>query len=610
MAKNSRYRTLVNVLDCICREAPPTNDKYYPKSTNIELVNQARSRAYIHLYLKVQYGILDFVERERWITDGPYDGGIDAYYIDKEHKRVDFIQSKFRATSANFEQKDITYEELLSMDVDRITDGEPNNENGKSYNDKIHELQKALSEVPDIGQYDYQVVVLANLREHKQSKIRRLTGPYVNTVFDHKRSYNELVFPVVSGTYYNESMLCIPLDLSNTNSASARVDYSVKTEFKECDISLVFVPTIEIARILHRYKNSVLKYNPRSYLGLKTGSVNRDISNTIVHKQTNEFALFNNGITMLSDETGFNQQVGAKDKAQVVVSNPQIINGGQTAFTLSRIYEQVLNGDLGPSVFQDKEVLLKIITFSTNGGTSSEDRLHLIEDISRATNSQTPVTEADRRANDKIQVDLQREMYERYGYYYERKRGEFEDGLQDKYIDASQIVRRVEFLRSAMACNQRASEARGNSENQIFSEENFSKTLASVGRLEAFFFGYCCYLDLVRREQIAKRNKKDKWGVADHGHALRYGKFSVIAACSRLRGRAKPADAERYVEAVLGQWNAFESASRDLDSNQEYFRRFIDPDTDEPVQELNYSGYYKGSTLNADLKAFGFKGPE
>ncbi len=39
----------------------------------------------------------------------------------------------------------------------------------------------------------------------------------------------------------------------------------------------IFVPLIEIAKILYKYKNSVLRYNPRCFLGLKNNQVNPDI---------------------------------------------------------------------------------------------------------------------------------------------------------------------------------------------------------------------------------------------------------------------------------------------------------------------------------------------
>ena len=115
---------------------------------------------------------------------------------------------------------------------------------------------------------------------------------------------------------------------------------------------------------MHRYKNSILKFNPRSYLDIHSNPVNKAISNTVKKNQTNEFALFNNGITLLSDNTNINKKISKKDQAQMIVVNPQVINGGQTAYTLSRLYEETLEMGDQNKIFLDKEVILKIITFS------------------------------------------------------------------------------------------------------------------------------------------------------------------------------------------------------------------------------------------------------
>ena len=490
------------------------------------------------------------------------------------------------------------------MDVDRISKGQTASESGEDYNGKIKGLQRALAELPDSGRYDHHVVVLANLRDKTPAALKRLSVGFPTEVFDHAHAYGKLVFPVVSGTYYNGPQLSISLDLTNTSSPNSRVSYSVNTDLDHCDISLLFVPTSEIGRIMYTYKNSILKSNPRSYLELANNSVNRDIKATIVDRSTNVFALFNNGITMLSDDTTFNERVGLKDRAQVVVTNPQILNGGQTAYTLSRLHEDILSGRLDSTIFDGKEVLLKIITFSQDQSASSEAGLRLVEDISRATNSQTPVTEADRRSNDKIQVDLQRELFERYGYYYERKRGEFADGVRDGYIDRSQIIDREEFLRVCIACDLRASQARGTNTPALFRREGFTQTLRSTARVEEYFLAYRCLAELNRLEGLARRDRRDRWGTATFGQALRYGKFAVVAVCSDWGAGVAPVDSPDLVGYVLERWIAFESNARDRKSNRSYFQTSQDEATGLVSQELNYDGYYKGRTVNDDLREF------
>src|ERR1017187_5454073 len=106
----SKERMLVNSVDRIRAEAKGTKyaATYLPPAIEAELVNQARSRAFIHLYLKVSFGLIDFARREHLITDGAFDGGIDGYYINQEMKTIYLIQSKFRATERNFASKEAT----------------------------------------------------------------------------------------------------------------------------------------------------------------------------------------------------------------------------------------------------------------------------------------------------------------------------------------------------------------------------------------------------------------------------------------------------------------------------------------------------------------------
>ncbi len=448
----NRYPMLLNILDKIREEAAgtPFSTTYLPAPREAEATNQARARAFIHLYLKVSFGLLEFSERERAITDGPSDGGIDGYYIDPGSRTVFIIQSKFRTTPANFENKEIELDEILVMDIDRILNGEVADERGIPYSGKIKQLQREVANTEDIARYKYRIIILANLGGISADKLRRLCAGYSAEIMNHESCYDRLVFPVVSGTFFNASDLNIYIDLSNKN-AGAKISYTVMTKHGECEITVLFIPTIEIARILHKYKNSILRFNPRSYLEFEGQKVNTAIRDTIMNTTTNEFALFNNGITMLSDETYINERIGQKNKAQLTLKNPQIINGGQTAYTLSRILEE--HPADASALFEGKEVLLKVITLvemETKRRTAAQ-KIDLIDQISTATNQQTVVITADRYSNDSAHMDIQRKLFEKFGLLYERKRGEFADGLHKKYVTPVNVLERNRFFRIFLA---------------------------------------------------------------------------------------------------------------------------------------------------------------
>lgn len=432
------YDMLLNILDRIIEEAPEKYSKLYEKDrSKTEQYNSSLSRAFIHMFLKVRFDILSFEEREHYVTDGPNDGGVDGYYIDKNNKLIYLIQSKFRISENNFREKEISMRELLSMDIKRITSGESVDENGNEYRGKIKQFQRELSEIDDLPRYSFKVIVFANLKGVSETDLTRLTGGFKVEVIDNEKCYSDFVFPIISGTYYSKSDLVIQIDLSNK--LANKISYTVETAIGECDITVLFVPTLEIGKFMSKYKNSILKYNPRSYLGFKFQAVNKNIAESITEKKTNEFSLFNNGITLLSEETSISEQVAQKGVAKLIVKNPQIINGGQTSFTLSRLYED--NDD--KTIFDKKEVLLKIITLP-EVANNKED---LIEKISNATNHQTPVSPSDRFSNQPEQIELQKVIFNNFGMLYERKKGEFSDGITKGYINEKDIIDRSLFIK-------------------------------------------------------------------------------------------------------------------------------------------------------------------
>jgi hypothetical protein len=447
MKATTKYDVLVQVLDRLREEAPRERKSYHPSANDADGLNAARSKAFLHLFLKVRFGLLTFSEREEFVTEGSQDGGVDAYYIDAETRTIYFIQSKFRQTERNFEAKPIELEELIRMDVDRILDGETRDYQGNEYNSKIKQLIQRVLGLDNISRYSYRVVILANMKDVARVRLQQLTGGFSAEVFDYTRCYKELLFPLVTANYYTFDDLNISLNLSNKN-AGAKISYTVVTAAEKLEITVVFVPTVEIAAAMHKYRNAILRFNPRSYLEHEGKGVNSEIRKSIEERSTNEFALFNNGITILSDGTYLNERIGQKDRAQLTMVNPQIINGGQTAYTLGQIYRDYQESERS-RVFGEKEVLVKIITFDSDAKLDEPRKLELIEAISRATNSQTIVSKADRRSNEGDLKLLQTRCFESFGIWLERKRGEFMDGVREGYIDESLIVDRNLFFRAA-----------------------------------------------------------------------------------------------------------------------------------------------------------------
>ena len=598
LVKSNKYNDLLKIVDQLRLEAPKAYKRYHPKDDQIEVLNNARARAFIHLFLKVKFGFTEFNERENYITDDAYDGGIDAYYIDEENKKLYFIQSKFRNTDFNFENKDISVEELLSMDIDRIIGGEIKDDKGNQYNDKIVSFQKKLQSISDLPRYKYEIILLANVKDSLKPKLNKLTGGYVVDIYNFERVYRELVFPLVSGSFFQIKELKITINCDR-NSAGHRIQYYPITRYAECTVNALFVPTEEIARILHKYKNSILRFNPRSYLDLVSGSVNEKISKTITELNTNEFALFNNGITMLSDDTVYSDKVGKKNKAEILITNPQIINGGQTAYTLSILYEKLLK-EGGLNFFENKEVLLKIISFNSDDSNEEKfqiNKLKLIEEISVATNQQSAVLEADRRANDRVQVELQEKIYQDFGLFYERKRGEFGDGIKNNYIDREKIINRELFLRVCLACRNNPKSARSGNINNFFMKDAFDEILPDSDNYRKYIYALKAFNYIPK---VAPKNSNSK-------DLARYAITSVTVA--KFDENLQPEEFDEAVmdkvREIVDEWKHFEDHVRlDEDNKKYYFNEIFDKETGDKMIETDWAGYYKGRTLHRDLKNY------
>lgn len=491
----TRYEILRKILDKIIDEAPVRYAKLYEKNPNKhEQYNNSLSRAFIHLFLKVRFDLLDFDEREYYVTDGSNDGGIDGYYIDRDNKEIYLFQSKFRTNEDNFREKEISMKELLSMDIERILSGEKADEKGHEYRGKICQLQKDINEIADVPRYTYKIVIFANLIGISDTELKKLTGGYKVEVINYQKCYSDFVFPIISGTYYSQTDLMIQIDL--TNKVASKISYTVETCIGDCDITVLFVPTVEIGKFMSKYKNSILKFNPRSYLGFKAQDVNRQIAESITNQKTNEFALFNNGITLLSEETFINEHVANKGVAKLIVKNPQIINGGQTSFTLSRLYEDSID----KSIFDKKEVLLKVITLPQE----ASDKGQLIEKISNATNHQTPVGPSDRLSNMEEQVYLQQKLFNDLGVLYERKRGEYSDGITKGYIVESDVIDRSLFIKVYYILKNMVSSSKT---KKLFVTHKWTKeAMDDDTMMSATIFGCKCYKEI---QSLSKSNISD-----------------------------------------------------------------------------------------------------
>lgn len=185
------------------------------------------------------------------------------------------------------------------------------------------------------------------------------------------------------------------------------------------------IPGKLLADIYDKYGAKLLEGNVRSFLSTKV-AVNKKIRETIINSPQMFFA-FNNGISVTAKDVVIDE----KDGMKYIISarDFQIINGGQTTASL---YNARRNNqaDLSEIYVQMK------LTEIDEQRVSADDADNLIRDISRSSNSQNKVSDADFFASH----PFHRQMYQismvtyapaKHGaqyetiWFYERARGQY-----------------------------------------------------------------------------------------------------------------------------------------------------------------------------------------
>lgn len=157
----------------------------------------------------------------------------------------------------------------------------------------------------------------------------------------------------------------------------------------------------------------IFESNVRDYQG-KT-NVNKEIQETLSQSNAEEFWWLNNGVTILGTDAT------APGGKELIVHNPQIVNGLQTSSEIHRFFSN------NPDKLKEEErsVLVRVIV-----PNSEETR----DKIIRATNSQTPIPKSSLRATDHVHRNIEEYFKSRSLYYDRRKNFYKNEGKKPKEI--------------------------------------------------------------------------------------------------------------------------------------------------------------------------------
>lgn len=359
-----------------------------------EETDQEKKRSKAFLLLGVSaYLDIDIEEAEQYITDGGNDGGFDAAYIveaQDSQLNVVLFQSKYSRKldgDSNFPANAV---EKAVNTVKNIFDPSASIVLNEKSREKVEEIRSFILD----GYIPYVTFVMLNngliWNQDAQNHIDNAFGQQKQVQFEHF-NHKDIIQYINRGN---------PIDTQMTLFGKA-----IQEDFNYKRVIVGKVSVAEIYHLIEEFGDALFEKNIRRYLG--RNAVNEGIINTLTDQQDRaNFFFFNNGITMICDQFGYN---GLQNQDWIVkMKRLQIINGGQTCKTIYQVMKEHPNED-----FSQVYVLVRLYEVSDD-----ED---IIRAITYATNSQNPVDFRDLKSNDDCQKLLERGAAD-LGYSYKRKR--------------------------------------------------------------------------------------------------------------------------------------------------------------------------------------------
>jgi AIPR protein len=196
--------------------------------------------------------------------------------------------------------------------------------------------------------------------------------------------------------------------------------------------------------------------NVRGFLG--TSKINKDLEKTL-DTEPEFFWYYNNGITIICDSA---ERLSRAGRNMIRIVNPQVINGQQT----TRILHQHAARN------SKATVLVRVISVPRESEEDASRFENLVSKIVAATNWQNAIRASDLMANDRTQIEIERNL-RKFEYYYVRKRESKGEARRRSGMRRAQFIKKDELAQAVAACELDPSVVRGGKE-QLFEERYYT----------------------------------------------------------------------------------------------------------------------------------------
>lgn len=178
--------------------------------------------------------------------------------------------------------------------------------------------------------------------------------------------------------------------------------------------------------------------NIREYIGNK--GINAGMYNTLKNENDRKnFFYYNNGVTILCKSARIPDFSNSKKNREkvIIIDDPEVVNGAQTVSTIYNVIRE--ENKISPTVkddYLDSFVMLKVLIIPDDTDDAS-DYINLSNDIVKYNNSQNAISEKDFASNDKVFINLQKDLI-RYGmlvYVKQSDNQSFKERYETKELD-------------------------------------------------------------------------------------------------------------------------------------------------------------------------------
>lgn len=345
---------------------------------------------------------------------------VDGYVYDEFDKTMSLIVADYDVLDnervlAKTQARQLQNRLIYFVDNALNTQLHKNVEMSRSCSDLVDLLREKRNE---IRKYQLLIFTTADI----SSTIKILESPEINNVPSECQIWNvERLFQLCGSDIGRQVIEIDFKEYTENGIPCLEASDTVTEDFKSY---LCIISGTVLADLYDKYGSSLLEGNVRSFLSTKV-AVNKKIRTTIL-QQPERFFAYNNGISATT--MGVKFESTSQGMFLVSARDFQIINGGQTTASLSNARYRD-KADLN-AIF----VQMKLTDIA--GTLENEDATTLVQNISRSSNSQNKVSDADFFSTHPFHVQMER-CSQRLGargtgglqfetkWFYERARGQF-----------------------------------------------------------------------------------------------------------------------------------------------------------------------------------------